>query len=37
VGVAVFGAVCWGLHAVLLDALDRGITHFGSFLGTAEF
>jgi myo-inositol-1(or 4)-monophosphatase len=36
-GLAVLAAASSGLHAELLDALDRGITHFGSFLGTAEF
>jgi myo-inositol-1(or 4)-monophosphatase len=35
-GLAVLAAASSGLHAELLDALDRGITHFGSFLGTAE-
>jgi myo-inositol-1(or 4)-monophosphatase len=36
-GLAVLAAASTDLHAELLDALDRGITHFGSFLGTAEF
>jgi myo-inositol-1(or 4)-monophosphatase len=36
-GLAVLAAASSGLHAELLDALDRGITHFGSFLGTAKF
>jgi myo-inositol-1(or 4)-monophosphatase len=32
-GLAVLAAASTDLHAELLDALDRGITHFGSFLG----
>jgi fructose-1,6-bisphosphatase/inositol monophosphatase family enzyme len=32
-GLAVLAAASAELHAELLDALDRGITHFGSFLG----
>jgi myo-inositol-1(or 4)-monophosphatase len=34
-GLAVLAAASTELHAELLDALDRGITHFGSFLGTS--
>jgi myo-inositol-1(or 4)-monophosphatase len=35
-GLAVLAAASTELHAELLDALDRGITHFGSFLGAAQ-
>jgi myo-inositol-1(or 4)-monophosphatase len=32
-GLAVLAAASAPLHALLLDALDRGITHLGSWLG----
>lgn len=35
-GLAVLAAASAELHAELLDALDRGITHFGSFLGAVK-
>jgi myo-inositol-1(or 4)-monophosphatase len=35
-GLAVLAAASAELHAELLDALNRGITHFGSFLGAAQ-